>query len=241
MFLTALAIVDDLGAVVVIAIFYSKEISLLYLLIAISLTLLLFFTAKFLKLYHTLFSVFVGCIIWFFLDKAGMHGTIAGVLLAITIPLEHKSKKPYKEISNFLHKPVNYFITPLFAIANTALTINGGLGNALTSNISLGIILGLFVGKPVGILTAAFLSIKFNLAEMPKSVNWKLLFGVAMLAGIGFTMSMFISVIAYEDIPRQDTAKIAILVASTLSALAGIMCLKLATKPPPSPPLPPQK
>ncbi len=190
---------------------------------------MLHLTTKYLKIYSTILTISIGCIIWYFLNKSGIHGTIAGVLLAITIPLEYKKIKPLEEIANFLHKPVNYFIIPVFAIANTALIISGDISNALTSNISLGIILGLFVGKPLGIMVTAFLAIKLKLAEMPKNVNWKLLFGVAMLAGIGFTMSLFVSFIAYEDTARQDISKIAILIGSLISGIFGLTYLKIVT------------
>lgn len=229
-FLTALAIIDDLGAVVVIALFYSQEISFLYLIVALVLTLLLYLTTKYLKIYSAILTILIGCIVWYFLNKSGIHGTITGVLLAMTIPLEYKRIKPLEVIVNFLHKPVNYFIIPVFAIANTALIISSDISNSLISNISLGIIFGLFIGKPLGIMVTAFLAIKLKLAEMPKKVNWKLLLGVSMLAGIGFTMSLFVSFIAYEDAPRQDISKIAILIGSLISGVFGLTYLKIVIK-----------
>ena len=123
-FLTALAIIDDLGAVVVIALFYSQDIYFLDLLIALTLTVSLHLTTKYFKFYNTILSIILGCAIWYFLNRSGIHGTIAGVLLAMTIPLKHKIKRPLEQITIFLHKPVNYFIISVFAIANTALIIS---------------------------------------------------------------------------------------------------------------------
>ena len=227
-FLTALAIIDDLGAVLVIALFYSQSISIIYLLIALTLTALLLALQK--KHYNIYIWLIVGTFIWLFLDSSGIHGTIAGVLFALTIPIEFKKSKPLKNFVDALHKPVNYIIIPLFAIANTAIVFNGDATTAIQSNISIGIILGLFLGKPLGILLTALFFNKFKVAELPTGVNWKMLIGVAFLAGIGFTMSLFVTFIAYEDTPRQDICKIAILIGSGLSGVIGLLYLKLVTK-----------
>lgn len=227
-FLTALAIIDDLGAVLVIAIFYSQSISLVYLLIALLSTAILFVLQK--KYFNIFIWLVIGCAIWYFLNLSGIHGTIAGVLLALTIPIEFKKSKPLETIVEFLHKPVNYFIIPLFAIANTAIIFSGDLTTAIKSNISIGIIFGLLIGKPLGIILTALLFNKFKVTELPTGVNWKMLTGVAMLAGIGFTMSLFVTFIAYEDTPRQDICKVAILIGSGLSAISGLLYLKLITK-----------
>lgn len=227
-FLTALAIIDDLGAVLVIAIFYSQSILLTYLVFALLLTATLFVLQK--KYFNIFIWVIVGCAIWYFLNLSGIHGTIAGVLLALTIPIDFYNKKPLEKIVGFLHNPVNYFIIPLFAIANTAIVFNGDLTTAIKSNISIGIIFGLLIGKPLGIILTALLFNKIKWTELPTGVNWKMLIGISMLAGIGFTMSLFVTFIAYEDTPRQDICKIAILIGSGLSAIFGLIYLKLITK-----------
>jgi Na+:H+ antiporter, NhaA family len=229
-FLTALAIIDDLGAVVVIALFYSHEISFIYLSCAIGLTVLLWILLKFANYYNIIVWIIAGCGIWYFLHHSGIHSTIAGVLLATVIPIKYKNTQPLEKIAEWLHKPVNYFIIPLFAIANTAIIINGDVISAITSTISLGIILGLFVGKPLGIMFFAYVSTKFGWAELPNQVNWKLLLGAAILAGIGFTMSMFVSFLAFQDAYRQDVSKIAILIGSLLASVVGLIYLNLVLK-----------
>lgn len=229
-FLTALAIIDDLGAVVVIALFYSQEVSFTYLSFAIGLTLLLWLLLRFANFYNTVLWIIAGCGIWYFLHHSGIHSTIAGVLLATVIPVKYKRKQPLEKIAEWLHKPVNYFVIPLFAIANTAIMINGDVVSAITSFISVGIILGLFIGKPLGIMLFAFVSTKIGLAELPKQVDWKLLLGAAILAGIGFTMSMFVSFLAFQDAYRQDISKIAILIGSLLASVTGLIYLNLILK-----------
>ena len=224
-FLTALAIIDDLGAVVVIALFYSKEISFVNLSFAIGLTLLLWILLRFAKFYNILLWTIVGCGIWYFLYHSGIHSTIAGVLLAAVTPVKYKNKNPLEKIAKGLHKSVNYFIIPLFAIANTAILINGDVISAITSSISVGIILGLFIGKPLGIMLFAYVSTKLGWAQLPNQVNWRLLLGAAILAGIGFTMSLFVSFLAFKDIYRQDIAKIAILLGSLIASIMGLLYL----------------
>jgi Na+:H+ antiporter, NhaA family len=229
-FLTALAIIDDLGAVVVIALFYSQEISFFYLSCAIGLTVLLWILLKFAKFYNPILWIIAGCGIWYFLHHSGIHSTIAGVLLATVIPIEYKNTRPLERIAEWLHKPVNYFVIPLFAIANTAIMLNGDVLSAITSTLSLGIIFGLFVGKPLGIMLFAYVSSKSGWAELPNQVDWKLLFGASILAGIGFTMSMFVSFLAFQDAYRQDVSKIAILTGSLLAGVTGLIYLDLALK-----------
>jgi Na+:H+ antiporter, NhaA family len=229
-FLTALAIIDDLGAVLVIAIFYSQSISFLYLLLAIICTLLLFLIQKYLKFYNLIVWLTVGCAIWYFLHHSGIHATIAGILIAIVTPINFKGEEPLDYLVGKIHNIVNYFVIPIFAIANTAILVEGDLSTVLKSSISLGIIFGLFVGKPLGIMAFAFISTKLGLAHLPNKVGWNLIFGAAILAGIGFTMSLFVSFLAFTDSMSQDIAKIAILIGSLLACVTGFLYLKFTLK-----------
>lgn len=229
-FLTALAIIDDLGAVLVIAIFYSQSISFVYLSLAILCTLLLFLVQKYLKFYNLIVWLIVGCAIWYFLHHSGIHATIAGILVAIVTPIYFKGEEPLDFLIDKIHNIVNYFVIPVFAIANTAILVEGDLSTALKSTISLGIIFGLYLGKPLGIMAFAFIFTKLGLAHLPNNVSWKLLFGAAILAGIGFTMSLFVSFLAFTDSESQDVAKIAILIGSLLACVTGYLFLKFSLK-----------
>lgn len=229
-FLTALAIIDDLGAVVVIALFYSQGVSLLYILGAVAVTAGLFAIKRYFHYFHSGLWLLAGALIWYLMHHSGIHATIAGILLAIATPVAYRGQRPLEQLAAFFHKPVNYFIIPLFAIANTAIVINGSVMSGIGSSIGLGIILGLFVGKPVGIALFTWLAVKLNLAHLPSGVGYKMIWGVGMLAGIGFTMSLFVSFLAFEDTYRQDVAKIAILLGSFVSGVAGLLYLKSITK-----------
>ncbi|MDX1910817.1 MAG: Na+/H+ antiporter NhaA [Saprospiraceae bacterium] len=226
-FLTALAIIDDLGAVVVIALFYGGAVSWTYL-GGVVLVLLLIWALQRSRwnFYHTAFSVVAGIVMWWLMHHSGIHATISGVLLALVIPLHHKKKDILKPIADTLKKPVNSFILPLFALANTAIVLNSGLGPVLGSSIGWGIILGLVVGKPLGIMLISWLSVRMNWAHLPEEVNFKTLLGAGMLAGIGFTMSLFVSFLAFPDVERQDISKVAILIGSLIAAIAGLAYLK---------------
>lgn len=229
-FLTALAIIDDLGAVVVIALFYSQGVSVWYILGAVGVTWGLFALYRYGRFFHAGLWMAVGVVIWFLMHHSGIHATIAGVLLALATPLTFQGKHTLEYLAEFFHKPVNHIVIPLFAIANTAIVINGDVISGIGSSIGLGIILGLVVGKPVGIALFTWLAVKLNWAQLPKGVGYKMIWGVGMLAGIGFTMSLFVSFLAFEDVYRQDVAKIAILLGSFISGLAGLMYLKSITK-----------
>ena len=229
-FLTALAIIDDLGAVLVIAIFYSQSISFIYLSLAIICTLVLFLVQKYLKFYNLIIWLIVGCAIWYFLHHSGIHATIAGILVAIVTPINFKGEEPLDYLVGKIHNIVNYFVIPVFAIANTAILVEGDISAVLKSSISLGIIFGLFVGKPLGIMALAFISTKLGLAHLPNKVSWNLVFGAAILAGIGFTMSLFVSFLAFTDSVSQDIAKIAILIGSLLACITGYLFLKFSLK-----------
>lgn len=231
-FLTALAIIDDLGAVVVIALFYSQGISLLYIFGALAVTGGLYALERYGRFFHAGLWLLAGGLIWYFMHHSGIHATISGVLLAMVTPLNYKGKHPLKHLAHFFHKPVNYFIIPLFAIANTAIVINGDVISGVGTSIGLGIILGLTLGKPVGIALFTWLAVRLRWAHLPSGVGYKMIWGVGMLAGIGFTMSLFVSFLAFEDVYRQDVAKIAILIGSFLASLAGLLYLKSITQKP---------
>ncbi|HEX5554397.1 MAG TPA: Na+/H+ antiporter NhaA [Chitinophagaceae bacterium] len=223
-FLTALAIIDDLGAIVVIAIFYATDLHLAYLLTALgfmAIPLLL----NVLKVERLLFYFLPGIVAWYCLLNSGIHPTIAGVLLALCIPL---SKIPTLE--HFLYDPVNFVIMPLFALANTAIIFPTEIGHIVHSPIAWGVLLGLVVGKPVGIFLFSFLSVKLRLAALPSNTYWKQLLGTGMIAGIGFTMSIFIATLAYPEEELQVIAKIAIIAASVIAGTIGYLYLYILIK-----------
>ena len=229
-FLTALAIIDDLGAITVIALFYTKDFSLFYFGIAIGIFLLLFIMGKFRVHYLALYLI-PGTIMWYCMLKSGVHATISGVLLAFAIPF-HKddAKNPSFKLQHFLHKPVAFLILPLFALANTAIAIPANALAGLTSHNSLGIMLGLVVGKVVGIMSTCFLSVKTGLTKLSNDISWGQLLGVAFLAGIGFTMSIFITNLAFSDSAIITASKLSILLASFIAALIGLLTLQKIKK-----------
>lgn len=223
-FLTALAIIDDLGGILTIAIFYTEQIDMLYLFVAtgIVFTLTLMNVLK-VRQYHYYFLL--GALLWYAVFNSGIHATIAGVALALTIPL-HKIEK----LEHALHDPVNFIILPLFALANTAIILPTDLSTVFSSPVHYGILTGLLLGKPIGIFLFGLAAIKLRLADMPAGMTLKQLLGVGMIAGIGFTMSVFIAMLAF-DIPEvQVTAKVAIIEASLIAGLIGFLYLKLLNK-----------
>ncbi len=231
-FLTALAIIDDLGAILIIAIFYNDGISWAYLLSALGIFVGLFALGR-LKVYNLFFYIIPGIIMWYCMLKSGVHATITGVLLAFAIPFgQDGDSAPSDRLQHMLHKPVAFIILPIFALGNTGLILSDGWVSDLSSSNSLGIILGLLLGKPLGILFFCFLLVKLKLGALPIDVNWKHLLGVGILAGIGFTMSIFISNLAFAG--NNDAAqfsKIAVLVGSALSCIGGLLVLRFAVRP----------
>jgi Na+:H+ antiporter, NhaA family len=225
-FLTALAIIDDLGAITVIAIFYTKGFSLLYLLAALGIFGLLFLLGK-LKVYFLPIYLLGGVVMWYCMLQSGVHATIAGVLLAFAIPFHKEDdKNPSYHLQHFLHKPVAFLILPIFALVNTAIIIPGDVIAGLSSGNSLGISLGLLLGKPIGILGVSIVAIKAGWSTLPTDVNWRLLFGASLLAGIGFTMSIFITNLAFSDSTVITASKMSILVTSLVAAISGLMIIK---------------
>lgn len=227
-FLTALAIVDDLGAIVVIAIFYTEKIETTYLLLS-SLVLLILIILNFFKVKRHIFYLIPGVFLWYFMHHSGIHATIAGVLLAFTIPTNESDTEisPLEKLEEKLHTPVNYFIMPLFALANTNIKFHNGMVDGLFTNFGYGIILGLALGKVIGINLFSFIAIKLKLSDLPNNSKWSQMLGAGLLAGIGFTMSIFIALLSYKgELEIQEEAKFAILVASAISGFMGYFLLK---------------
>jgi len=229
-FLTALAIIDDLGAILIIAIFYTKTIFWTNLFIALGIfaLLLVFYRLKIRNLIPYLIG---GVAMWYFMLNSGVHATITGVLLAFAIPLCNGNEKSSSYIlQHFLHKPVAFFILPIFALANTAIILSDDIGQALTQNYSVGIALGLIVGKPLGIFLLTFLAVSFGFCKLPSDLNWKAIIGVGFLGGVGFTMSIFITLLAFDNENIINNAKFVILISSLIAGLIGFLSLKLTLK-----------
>ena len=234
-FMAALAIVDDLGAILVIAAFYTNELHSNYLMYAGLVVLLLIILNK-AGVKKLVFYLIPGVFLWYFIHHSGIHATISGVLLAFTIPTnETDEPSPLEKLEHLLHKPVNYLIMPLFALANTNIHFEKAMLSGLTNPIGLGVICGLVLGKPIGIALLSWLSVKFGLSSLPDNANWKHIIGVGIMAGIGFTMSIFISLLSFSDELLQSEAKFSILIASVIAGTAGFVYLK-TLKAHPNPP-----
>ncbi|MBN2766288.1 MAG: Na+/H+ antiporter NhaA [Paludibacteraceae bacterium] len=230
-FLTALAVIDDLGAVVVIAVFYTAKISFYNL----SISLLIYFALfifKYFNIRNGLLYILGGIAMWYFMLNSGVHATIAGVLLAFVIPEKSTSRRKSlsKQFEHFLHKPVTFLILPLFAMSNTGIVIESGMHKELLNASSLGIILGLLIGKPVGISLFSYIAVKSGVSNLPSKVSWGNIVGVGVLGGIGFTMSIFITLLAFDKIEFETNAKLAILIGSLLSGTIGYIWLKTMFK-----------
>lgn len=227
-FLTALAIIDDLGAILVIAIFYTSNFEGGYFAGALAVFGILFFLGK-LKVYRLSVYLIGGVIMWYLMLKSGIHATIAGVLLAFAIPfINEKERNPSYKLQHFLHNTVAFGILPIFALANTAILLPENITASLTTRNAIGIMTGLVVGKLVGITLFCWLAVKVGIARLPSGVNWRLIIGVALLGGIGFTMSIFITNLALADAAMITGAKMSILTASLVAALTGLLVLKTA-------------
>jgi Na+:H+ antiporter, NhaA family len=229
-FLTALAVIDDLGAILIIAVFYTASLSFLNLLIALAVFCLLLLFNK-LKINNLIIYIFGGVIMWFFMSRSGVHPTITGVLLAFSIPFgDGGEKSPSYVLQHLLHKPVAFIVLPLFALANTCIIIESNLISGLGQNYSLGIIAGLIFGKPLGIWLFSILGVSIGMCSLPSDVKWSNIIGIGFLGGIGFTMSIFIDLLSF-DIPEMiNTAKIAILTGSFAAGTIGLLLLRLTLK-----------
>ncbi len=228
-FLTALAIIDDLGAIVIIALFYSGDLSIKYL----SLMLLAFICLLVLNKFNIkkfLPYLIIGIILWDFTHNSGIHATIAGVLLAMTIP-HRKKEKDFSlliKVEHAISPYVAFGIMPLFAFANAGVSLEGLSYSSLLDKVPLGIVLGLFVGKQLGVFIFSYISIKLKIAQMPNNTSWYNFYGVGVLTGIGFTMSLFVGNLAFaENIQYMDGVKIGVLTGSLMSTLFGYFLILL--------------
>tara|TARA_B100001123_G_scaffold117430_1_gene136665 strand:+ start:1784 stop:2959 length:1176 start_codon:yes stop_codon:yes gene_type:complete len=231
-FLVALAIIDDLGAIIIIAFFYSSELQYIYLLLMLISFIGLLLLNKFNVQKFTPFLL-IGLLLWYFTHESGIHSTISGVLLATTIPHRNK-EKDYSlllKLEHLLSPYVAFGIMPLFALANAGVVLKGMSFNSLLSPVPLGILCGLFFGKQIGVFLFSFVSVKLKLAEMPSDSNWLKFYGVGILTGIGFTMSLFVGNLAFADqLSNMDGVKIGVLSGSFLSAIIGYFMLLMVTK-----------
>jgi len=228
-FLTALAIIDDLGAIVIIALFYSGDLSIKYLSLMLIAFIILLILNKF-NIKKFLPYLIVGIVLWDFTHNSGIHATIAGVLLAMTIP-HRKKEKDFSlliQIEHSISPYVAFGIMPLFAFANAGVSLEGLSISSLMDKVPLGIVLGLFVGKQLGVFIFSFISIKLKIAQMPNNTSWYNFYGVGVLTGIGFTMSLFVGNLAFvENVEYMDGVKIGVLTGSLLSTLFGYFLILL--------------
>ncbi len=225
-FLAALAIADDLGAIIVIAVFYTQQLIMINMAIGAGIVLFMFAMNK-LGVRKWSAYIIPGILLWYFIYKSGIHATIAGVLLALTIPSKNEAGESMLErLEHAIQKPVNYLIMPIFALANTGVIIESDALSGLGSSLSMGIIFGLVLGKCLGISLFSWLSVKSGLSILPENVNWGHIAAVGFLGGIGFTMSIFISLLSFTSVELQSTAKMSILIASVVSGVIGYLILQ---------------
>tara|TARA_Y100000590_G_scaffold147993_1_gene170062 strand:- start:9436 stop:10599 length:1164 start_codon:yes stop_codon:yes gene_type:complete len=229
-FLMALAIIDDLGAIIIIALFYSSNLDILSLFIVLFILFFLYQCNK-KNIQNIWMYIFLGTLLWIFIQNSGIHATISGVLLAIFIPHERKQQSSLLTCAEEkLHPWVAYFIMPMFALANAGVYLGDVSLESLSDPIPLGVMTGLLFGKQIGVFFTTFLLIKFGYARLPSGSNWMQMFGVAVLTGIGFTMAMFINFLAFDSDVYINQAKIGILIASFISAVFGYILLKFSVK-----------
>lgn len=225
-FLTALAVIDDLGAIIIIAVFYTESVNLTAFGIAMGIFALLLVLNR-LRVHNVLPYLFAGIFMWYYMSLSGIHATITGVLLAFAIPFgSGDEKSPSYILQNILHAPVAYVIVPLFALANTCILIDSTAVATLGTLVSIGIMAGLFVGKPAGILLFSYLATRLKVSSLPHGLKWEHLLGAGILAGIGFTMSIFITLLAFDDLALVDASKLSVMMASLLAGILGFVWLK---------------
>lgn len=234
MFLLALAVIDDLGAIVVIAIFFSHEMSMQALIIA-SLAIIVLIAMNRYKVVSVIHYAVIGTILWASVLKSGVHATLAGVIIGFCIPLRGKNgETPLYHLEHILAPWCSFAILPLFAFSNAGVSLDGMSLDKLASPLPLGVALGLIIGKPVGVFLFSYLSVLFRIAKLPENVNWKQIFAIAVLCGIGFTMSMFIAGLAFgEDTVLENVlslSRLGILMGTGVSAIVGYILLRAFTK-----------
>ncbi len=224
-FITAFAIIDDIGAIFIIALFYVGDFSFFYLMLSLSIFgLLLVFNRM--RIHHLAFYLIPGVFMWYFMLRSGVHATLAGVLLAFAIPFgDGGEESPSYQLQHVLHKPVAFGIVPLFALANTGIVLGGKWAAALMSTNSFGIFTGLFLGKPLGISLSSLLAIKTGLSKLPDDLTWRHILGAGFLGGIGFTMSIFITLLAFQNAEIIQNTKITILLSSLVAGVVGYLIL----------------
>lgn len=228
--LTALAVIDDLGAIIVISVFYTHSLAFTNLFLALGVFAVLLVLNR-LKVYNLIPYLAGGVVMWYFMQQSGVHPSITGVLTAFAIPFgDGGERSPSYPLQHWLHKPVTFFILPLFALANTCIVIDSGWAAGLTQVISIGIFAGLIVGKPLGIFLFSFLTVSLGLCTLPQDLKWKQILGVGLLGGIGFTMSIFITLLAFEEPGHITQSKIAILIASFIAGTIGYIWLRITLK-----------
>lgn len=234
-FLTALAVIDDLGAILVIAFFYTGTLEWTNLFISLGCFVALLALNR-LRVRNLVPYIIGGIAMWYFMLHSGVHATITGVLLAFAIPFGNGDEKSTSYIlQHFLHKPVAFIILPVFALANTAITFPGeAFAKALTEPYSLGVAAGLIIGKPIGIFLMSFLAVSVGLCKLPADINWRSIIGVGFLGGIGFTMSIFITLLAFDNAQVISNIKLVILLSSLVAGLVGYLVLKLVLRPSPA-------
>ncbi|MFT6332234.1 MAG: NhaA family Na+:H+ antiporter [Lentimonas sp.] len=230
-FLVALAIIDDLIAILIIAIFYTEELHTNFLLLA-GITMVILFGLNRARISSLIPYLLLAPILWLFVLKSGIHATIAGVALAMFIPLSRDKavSSPAKKLEHFLHMPVAYLILPIFAFANSGVVFDGFSIDTLLNKVVLGIILGLFIGKQLGIMLMAWLLYKMKICKFMDNIRWLEFYGVAVLTGVGFTMSLFIGNLAFSSEHMMDNVKIGVIFGSLFSAIYGSLILFIATR-----------
>lgn len=225
-FLTALAVIDDLGAIIIIAVFYTGTLAWTNLLIAFGIFAVLLLMNR-LKVRNLIPYITGGIAMWYFMLHSGVHATITGVLVAFAIPFGNGNEKSTSYLlQQFLHKPVAFFILPLFALANTAISFDSVTMHTLTEHYSLGVAIGLVAGKPLGIFLLSWLAVKAGICKLPVDLTWRSIFGAACLGGIGFTMSIFITLLAFSEEAIISNIKLVILVSSLVAGLIGYTFLR---------------
>lgn len=231
-FLTAFAIIDDLGAILLIAIVYTKSFSIFYFTIAMCIWILLFVMNR-LKIQKLILYIIPGIVMWYCMVKSGVHATISGILLAFALPFGNGDERTCSyRLQHLLHKPVAFIIMPVFGLANTGIVFEKGWYQQLVNRNSLGIILGLVAGKPLGIVLFAYAAVKLKIGKLSDEISWKHILGAAILGGIGFTMSIFITLLAFNNKDMIVNSKIAILLSSLVAGVLGYIYLKLIVSKP---------
>lgn len=225
--LSTLAVADDLGAVLVIALFYTAELNVIALAAVAGIYALLLLYNKMGKK-NELVYVLLGIALWFAVWQSGVHATIAGVMLAFAIPFSEEASSPFQKLMHGLEKPVNYFVLPVFALCNTAIVIEAEYLRNIASPLAFGILSGLVLGKVSGIFSFSWIAVKMGWANLPDKLYWRHVFGLGLLGGVGFTMSVFVTMLSFSDAALVAQAKLYIVIGSCVSAVLGLVWLRLA-------------